>query len=132
MLRLYRDREIHGSFFPWEQVSRFIPLTIDPAMAPQLYGIFFTAITTFYVMLGGMHSIVWADMVKFAIMIISGIAIAVIAMQQVSPELLAANTPEGWDSPFSAGNWIWIGVLYFPPSWIGSPMINIIFSRYLS
>ncbi|RKE49359.1 Na+/proline symporter [Sphingobacterium detergens] len=87
-------------FFPWEQVSRFIPLTIDPAMAPQLYGIFFTAITTFYVMLGGMHSIVWADMVKFAIMIISGIAIAVIAMQQVSPELLAANTPEGWDSPF--------------------------------
>ncbi|MNH97764.1 putative transporter [compost metagenome] len=51
-------------------------------------------------MLGGMHSIVWADMVKFAIMIVSGIAIAVIAMQQVSPELLAANTPEGWDSPF--------------------------------
>ncbi|QQT30306.1 Na+:solute symporter [Sphingobacterium multivorum] len=87
-------------FFPWEQLSRFIPLSIDPMYVPQLYGIFFTAITTFYVMLGGMHSIVWADMVKFGIMIVSGIAIAVIAMQQVSPELLAANTPEGWDSPF--------------------------------
>ncbi|WON96742.1 sodium:solute symporter family protein [Sphingobacterium sp. UGAL515B_05] len=87
-------------FFPWEQLSRFIPLTIDPMNVPQLYGIFFTAITTFYVMLGGMHSIVWADMVKFGIMIVSGIAIAVIAIQQVSPELLAANTPAGWDSPF--------------------------------
>ncbi|TDQ76311.1 sodium:solute symporter family protein [Sphingobacterium yanglingense] len=87
-------------FFPWETVSAYIPFEVAPDHVAQVYGIFFTGIATFYVMLGGMHSIVWADVVQFAIMTISGIAIAAIAMYRVSPEMLAAHTPEGWLSPF--------------------------------
>lgn len=87
-------------FFPWEIVSPYLPFDLPPEHVAHVYGIFFTAIATFYVMLGGMHSIVWADVVQFAIMTISGITIAGIAMYQVSPEMLAANTPEGWLSPF--------------------------------
>ncbi|MGJ1266203.1 sodium:solute symporter family protein [Sphingobacterium spiritivorum] len=86
-------------FFPWEFVSQYIPLHLETASVAQVYGIFFTGIATFYVMLGGMHSIVWADVVQFSIMTISGIIIAVIAMNKVSPEMLAAHTPAGWDSP---------------------------------
>lgn len=87
-------------FFPWEVVSQYVPFTVAPEYVPHVYGIFFTTIATFYVMLGGMLSIVWTDVVQFAIMTVSGVVIAVIAMMKVSPELLSAHVPVGWDTPF--------------------------------
>lgn len=87
-------------FFPWEIVSQYIPLDVPPEYVPHMYGIFFTSIATFYVMLGGMLSIVWTDVVQFAIMTVSGIVIAVIAITKVSPEMLQAHVPAGWDTPF--------------------------------
>lgn len=91
-------------FFPWEVVSQYVPIELAPENVPKVYGIFFTAIATFFVMLGGMYSIVWADVVQFSIMTIAGVIIAVIAIQQVSPEMIAASTPQGWDSPFFGWN----------------------------
>lgn len=87
-------------FFPWEVVSQYVPFTIAPEYVPHVYGIFFTTIATFYVMMGGMLSIVWTDVVQFAIMTVSGIVIAVIAMMKVSPDVLSAHVPVGWDTPF--------------------------------
>lgn len=87
-------------FFPWEVVSQYVPFTIAPEYVPHVYGIFFTTIATFYVMMGGMLSIVWTDVVQFAIMTVSGIVIAVIAMMKVTPEVLSAHVPVGWDTPF--------------------------------
>lgn len=91
-------------FFPWEVMSQFIPIDLSPEVVPKVYGIFFTTIATFFVMLGGMYSIVWADVVQFSIMTIAGVIIASIAIQQVSPEMIAASTPKGWDSPFFGWN----------------------------
>lgn len=87
-------------FFPWDVVSPYVPFDVAPEYVPHLYGIFFTTIATFYVMMGGMLSIVWTDVVQFAIMTVSGIVIAVIAMMKVSPDMLAAHIPVGWDTPF--------------------------------
>lgn len=87
-------------FFPWEVVSQYVPFDVAPEYVPHLYGIFFTTIATFYVMMGGMLSIVWTDVVQFAIMTVSGVVIAVIAMMKVSPDMLAAHVPVGWDTPF--------------------------------
>ncbi|MGL5563136.1 MAG: sodium:solute symporter family protein, partial [Tannerellaceae bacterium] len=87
-------------FFPWSEVSQYIPLNIPPEYVPHMYGIVFTSIATFYVMLGGMLSIVWTDVVQFAIMTISGLVIAFIAMTKVSPEVLSMHVPVGWDTPF--------------------------------
>lgn len=87
-------------FFPWSAVSQYVPFDIAPEYVPHIYGIFFTTIATFYVMMGGMLSIVWTDVVQFAIMTVSGIVIAVIAMMKVSPDMLAAHIPAGWDTPF--------------------------------
>ncbi|MEG1615529.1 MAG: sodium:solute symporter family protein [Bacteroidales bacterium] len=86
-------------FFPWSEVSKYIPLDITAEQAPYFYGIFFTSIATFYVMLGGMLSIVWTDVVQFLIMTVSGLVIAVIAMSAVSAEALAEHIPAGWNSP---------------------------------
>lgn len=87
-------------FFPWEVVSQYVPFTVAPEYVPHVYGIFFTTIATFYVMLGGMLSIVWTDVVQFGIMTVSGFVIAVIAMMKVSPEVLSTHVPVGWDTPF--------------------------------
>lgn len=87
-------------FFPWEVVSQYVPFTVAPEYVPHVYGIFFTTIATFYVMLGGMLSIVWTDVVQFGIMTVSGVVIAVIAMMKVSPEVLSTHVPVGWDTPF--------------------------------
>ena len=66
-------------FFPWDFVSQYVPFDIPAEYVPHAYGIFFTAIATIYVMLGGMLSIVWTDVVQFAIMTVAGITIAGIA-----------------------------------------------------
>jgi len=87
-------------FIPWESVSRFVPFDVPARYVPHLYGIFFTSIATFYVMLGGMLSIVWADVLQFTIMAVSAVIIAALAMANVSPETLQAATPQGWANPF--------------------------------
>mgnify|MGYP001064541626 FL=1 len=85
-------------FFPWDSVSALVPFGIPAEYVPHAYGIFFTVVATLYVMMGGMLSIVWTDVVQFAIMTVAGVLIAVIAMMKVSPETLAAVVPEGWNS----------------------------------
>lgn len=46
-------------FIPWELVAPYVPFAVAPEYVPHFYGIVFTAITTFYVMLGGMFGVVW-------------------------------------------------------------------------
>ena len=87
-------------FIPWEVISPYVPFDIPLEYVPHFYGIFFTSIATFYVMLGGMLSIVWADVLQFTIMTVSAVIIAVLAIVNVSPEALQAATPEGWANPF--------------------------------
>lgn len=90
-------------FIPWESVCSFLHISTDCIPAtyiPHVYGIFFTLFATIYTILGGMISIVWADVVQYTIMTIASLAIGIIAMLYVSPETLAALTPEGWNSPF--------------------------------
>ena len=90
-------------FMPWDSLCAFLNISPDciPAMyVPHVYGIFFTIFATFYTILGGMISIVWADVVQYAMMTVASIAIGVIAMMYVSPDTLAALTPDGWNSPF--------------------------------
>lgn len=87
-------------FIPWRVVQPHVPFAVAPEYVPHFYGIIFTGIATFYVMLGGMLSIVWADVVQFTIMAIAAVVIAGIAMAKVSPDMLAAATPDGWSNPF--------------------------------
>lgn len=87
-------------FIPWEVLAPYVPVTVPLEYVPHLYGIVFTSIATFYVILGGMLSIVWADLLQFTIMAVSAVIIAAIAMINVSPEALQAAVPDGWNSLF--------------------------------
>jgi solute:Na+ symporter, SSS family len=82
-----------AAFLPWQ-------LAADPTTNVNLYGLIITAITTIYVVKGGMFSVVFTEVLQFGIMTVACIWIGIIAMQQVSPEMLAAVVPEGWASPF--------------------------------
>jgi Na+/proline symporter len=62
--------------------------------------VLFTAITTFYVIMGGMLSIVWADVVQFSIMIVASLVVGLIAMARVDAATLQAMVPDGWLNPF--------------------------------
>jgi SSS family solute:Na+ symporter len=100
-------------FIPWEVVRPYVPFDVPIQYVPHFYGIFFTSIATFYVMIGGMLSIVWADVMQFTIMAVSAVIIAILAIANVSPEALQAATPDGWSNPFFGWtlNLDWSGII---------------------
>ncbi|HTQ64425.1 MAG TPA: sodium:solute symporter family protein [Puia sp.] len=85
-------------FIPWSEVQHYIPLSISPAYIPHFYGIVFTLFAMFYSILGGMHSIVWGDVVKYLIMSVACISIGIIAMIRLHGHSI--HVPPGWENPF--------------------------------
>jgi solute:Na+ symporter, SSS family len=85
-------------FIPWEAVSPYIPFHVPDAYVPHVYGIVFTIAAIFYTIVGGMSSIVLADLVQYLIMTVAAVIIAVIAMVELSAHPLVV--PPGWDNPF--------------------------------
>jgi len=85
-------------FIPWDAVSGYLPFQIPLEYVPHFYGICFTLFAIFYSLIGGMLSIVWADVIQYALMAISGVIIGIIAMNAVASNAL--NVPDGWMSPF--------------------------------
>ncbi len=89
-------------FVPWGLVQPYIPFDIGPGYVAHFYGIVFTLFAMFYSILGGMHSIVIGDFIKYAIMTIGCISIAVIAMIHLDGNTL--KLPAGWSDPFFGWN----------------------------
>ena len=87
-------------FVPWNLVQAYIPFDIAPQYVAHFYGIVFTLFAVFYSVLGGMHSIVLGDMIKYIVMTVGCISIAVIAMTHLHNNGAALHIPEGWLNPF--------------------------------
>lgn len=85
-------------FVPWPLVQDYIPFHVRADFVPHFYGIIFTLFAMFYSILGGMHSIVLGDVIKYAIMTVGCIAIGIIAVVHLNGQKL--NVPAGWDNPF--------------------------------
>ena len=85
-------------FVPWGKVKDFIPFAVSPQFVPHFYGIVFTLFAMFYSILGGMHSIVLGDFIKYMIMTVACVSVAVIAMVNLKGHSL--NVPAGWENPF--------------------------------
>jgi len=82
--------------------ATFIPyqLAADPTLNLDLYGLIIIAITTIYVVKGGMYSVVFTEVLQFFIMTIACIWVGIIAMQHVSPDMLNHFIPDGWRNIF--------------------------------
>ncbi|MCI0333353.1 MAG: Na+:solute symporter [Planctomycetes bacterium] len=95
-----------ATMLPWQ-------LSTDPVTNDNLYGLIITAITTIYVVKGGMLSVVFTEVLQFIVMTVACVWVGIIAMQAVSPELLATKVPAGWDSIFFGArlDLDWSGIL---------------------
>lgn len=77
-------------------MAKFAAVYLPPVLSPHTYALMIIGATTLYTVLGGLYSVVFTDLVQFVIKLLCSVAIGVIAMQQVSPEMLANVLPEGW------------------------------------
>lgn len=75
-----------------------------PQINTNLYALILMAITTIYVVKGGMFSVVITEVMQYGILTISSIAIGIIAMFHVSPEIVNSVLPAGWKSIFFGWN----------------------------
>ncbi|MES2455646.1 MAG: sodium:solute symporter family protein [Bacteroidota bacterium] len=89
-------------FIPWHLVQGYVPFEVAPQYVPHFYGLIFTLFATFYSVLGGMHSIVLGDVIKYVIMTVGCVAIGVIAYTHLQTQTL--EIPKGWDNPFFGWN----------------------------
>ncbi|WP_316834286.1 sodium:solute symporter family protein [Pedobacter nutrimenti] len=85
-------------FVPWSEVKAYVPFELSDRYVPHFYGIVFTLFAMFYSIIGGMHSIVLGDVIKYIIMTVACISIGIIAFQHLYGQTL--NVPKGWDDPF--------------------------------
>src|ERR1700710_336155 len=85
-------------FIPWSSVQPYFPFHVAPEYVPHIYGIVFTLFATFYSVIGGMHSIVIGDLIKYIILTVACISVGMIAIVHLHGHRLPV--PEGWHSPF--------------------------------
>lgn len=100
-------------FLPLKTVFPFLS-SIPDAYVPHVWGILFTLFAVFYSLLGGMTSIVWADVAQYVLMTLASIAIAVIAMVKLTDFDLYTILPDGWTSMWWRGSELglsWSGAL---------------------
>lgn len=86
-------------FFPWDIIQPYIPFAVPAQYVPHFYGIVLTLFAMFYSILGGMHSIVLGDVIKYCIMTVACVSIGVIAVIHLHKSG-SPNVPEGWLDPF--------------------------------
>ncbi|NDV60570.1 sodium:solute symporter family protein [Bacteroides sp. 519] len=84
-------------FLPLKTIFPFL-MEVPDAYVPHIWGIVFTLFAVFYALLGGMMSIVWADVGQYIIMTIAAITIGIIAMIHLTPENFTNLLPDGWMS----------------------------------
>jgi len=98
-------------FIPWDLVKTYVPFSVAPQYVPHVYGIIFTLFAMFYSIIGGMHSIVLGDMIKYGIMTVACVWISFIAAGKLHGNHL--NVPDGWYSPFFGKNLglSWTGII---------------------
>ena len=82
-----------ATFLPWA-------LSADPTTNAKLWGLLIIGITTLYVAKGGMFSVVFTEVLQFSIMTIASIALGILVMREVSPDMLNQVIPAGWRSPW--------------------------------
>lgn len=82
--------------------ATFLPFefSADPRLNEIFYGLIIVAVTSLYVVKGGMLSVVATEVLQFVIMLVACVVVGAIAMSKVTPDMIAAATPSGWGDVF--------------------------------
>jgi SSS family solute:Na+ symporter len=86
--------------YAFKGIGKFATDFLPWSLSANEYALILMAITTFYVVKGGMFSVVVTEVIQFCILSIASIALGLIAMSKVSPEMLRRVVPAGWEDLF--------------------------------
>jgi len=97
-------------------IGKFAGEFLPGHLSDDTYAWILMGITTFYVVKGGMFSVVFTEVVQFCILTVASIAIGIIAMVKVAPDMLNQVVPSGWHDLFFGWN---LGL-----DWTSIPEVN--------
>ncbi|MCI0696605.1 Na+:solute symporter [candidate division KSB1 bacterium] len=86
--------------YDFKGIGKFAKTFLPWDLSANTYAVILMGITTIYVIKGGMFSVVLTELAQFAVMVIASIAVGIIAINQVSPEMLNSVLPAGWKNIF--------------------------------
>lgn len=86
--------------YAFKGIGKFAQILLPWGLNQNTYALIILTITTLYVVKGGMFSVVLTEVLQFAIMTIASIAVGVIAIYHVRPEMIDAAVPAGWQNLF--------------------------------
>jgi len=82
--------------YAFQGIGKFASVYVG--LTPAACALIIIGITTLYVLLGGLYSVVVTDVVQTVILTVASILIAVVAYTQLTPEVLDRTLPNGWAS----------------------------------
>ncbi len=85
--------------YAFKGIGKFASIFLPWELSPNMYALIILGITTLYVVKGGMFSVVLTEVMQFLIMTVTSIAVGIIAIMQVSPEMIDRVLPPGWRTP---------------------------------
>ncbi len=86
--------------YAFKAIGKFATDFLPWHLSANEYALILMGITTFYVIKGGMFSVVITEVIQFCILSIASIAVGIIAMMRVKPDVLKNFIPAGWDNLF--------------------------------
>jgi SSS family solute:Na+ symporter len=84
--------------YAFKGIGKFAQILLPWGLSQNTYAFIILAITTVYVVKGGMYSVVLTEVLQFTIMTIASIIVGIIAIHHVSPEMINAVVPAGWQN----------------------------------
>jgi Na+/proline symporter len=99
--------------YDFKGIGKFAKTFLPWDLSANTYAVILMGITTIYVIKGGMFSVVLTELAQFCVMVIASVAVGIIAMNKVSPEMLNSVIPAGWKNIFFGWNLDldWSGIL---------------------
>ena len=86
--------------YGFKGIGKFATDFLPWHLSANEYALILMGITTFYVVKGGMFSVVITEVLQFCLLSIASIAVGIIAIARVAPEALRKAVPAGWDDIF--------------------------------
>jgi Na+/proline symporter len=82
--------------YAFQGVGKFAAPLFPWDLAPETYATIILCIAAAYLIVGGMYSVVATDLMQYALLVVSAIGTAAIAMRSTTPAMIDAAAPPGW------------------------------------
>jgi Na+/proline symporter len=82
--------------YAFQGIGKFASVYVG--LSPTACAIIIIGVTTLYVLLGGLYSVVLTDVIQTIILTLASILIAVVAFSKLNPDILNNVLPSGWTS----------------------------------